>query len=86
MAHALWPGFAKGIAEECLRPLMDKYGLEGKGFELHEIRRAWPAALWVVFARLQVLPVAPREGVLVKPALSPPLSTRVGLPPAGTPC
>lgn len=38
MAHALWPGFAKGIAEECLRPLMDKYGLEGKGFELHEIR------------------------------------------------
>ena len=39
LAHALSKAYARDLAVECLQPLLDKYGLGEKGFELHEIRR-----------------------------------------------
>ncbi|KAI3430321.1 hypothetical protein D9Q98_004917 [Chlorella vulgaris] len=38
IAHGGDPAFAGRLVEACLRPLLDKYCLEAKGFQLHEIR------------------------------------------------
>ena len=38
LAHGADPHYFKGVAEGCLRPVMERHGLASHGFELHEIR------------------------------------------------